>query len=242
MSSKKPTLAESEAPAQSAKERAPVPPSFWQRHDLGVLLFALAVFAGGTLVTRRLATPKQIHFEHSGLSLERPAGWLPGQTPTAQSAGLAGTTSGFGVAVPTGAAPSKTQFHIVYRGARDARRRIEVRIGPKPGYGNLRGARAIERMGQYGEYYWEASSSNHPIHRRDWVRTEFRYAFKASKSGSPQIANAVEYATIQDKRLYVVTLHGNLESMNDLDKLISPTLRIGNSEPAQGASRRSEAP
>jgi hypothetical protein len=204
----------------------PSPPSFWSRHDFGVLLFAFAVFAGGTLVTRNLATPKRIAFEESGLHFERPAGWLPGQQNSHRSAGLASTTSGFGVEPPRDRNESPGEFHVIYRSARDGRRRIEVRIAPKPGYGNLRGARAIERLGQYGEYYWEANSGDHAIRRRDWVRTEFRYAFKASKSGSPQIANAVEYATIQDKRLYVVTLHGDLDSMNDLDKFISPTLQI----------------
>ncbi len=148
---------------------------------------------------------------------------------SSQSSGLASRSSGFGAAEPT--LPSDQEIHIIYRSARDARRRIEVRIGPRPGYGNLRGARAIERLGQYGEFYWEAGSGDRAISRRDWVRTEFRYAFKSSKSGSPQIANAVEYATIQDKRLYVVTVHGDLSSMKDLDTLIFPTLRIDHSGP-----------
>lgn len=218
----------------------PEPPGFWQRHDLGVLFFALAVFAGGTLVSRQLATPKQIQFAKSGLQFQRPSGWLPAQSTPAKAAGLANTTSGFGVAK---ASPSSadTGQHFVYQAPRDSRQRIEVRIGPRPPYRNLRGARAIERLGQYGEFYWEAESSDRSIARRDWVRSEFRYAFKPSKSGSPQIANAVEYATIQDARLYVVTLHGDPKSMTELDKLIAPTLRIdnagaGNSPPAEGSA------
>jgi hypothetical protein len=204
----------------------PEPPSFWQRHDLGVLFFALAVFAGGTLVSRQLATPKQIEFAKSGLQFQRPSGWLPAQSTPAKAAGLANTTSGFGVANASSSA--ETGQHFVYQSPRDSRQRIEVRIGPRPPYRNLRGARAIERLGQYGEFYWEAESSDRSIARRDWVRSEFRYAFKPSKSGSPQIANAVEYATIQDARLYVVTLHGDPNSMTELDKLIAPTLRIDN--------------
>jgi hypothetical protein len=203
------------------------PPSFWQRHDLGVLFFALAVFVGGILITRQLSTPKQIEFSQSGLLFERPVGWLPAQSATTKSAGLASTASGFGVASAGGSIEEPGQ-HILYQSPRDARQRIEIQIGPRPPYRNLRGARAIERLGQYGEFYWEAASSSRSIARRDWVRTEFRYAFKPSKSGSPQIANAVEYATIQDTRLYVVTLHGDPKSMTALDKLIAPTLRIAN--------------
>lgn len=200
-------------------------PSLWQRHDLGVLLFALAIFAGGTLITRRLATPTLIDFDQDGLHFQRPAGWLPGQHPTVKSAGLANTAAGFGTSTAAKKL-SDQDFHVLYRSARDAKQRIEVRIAPRPGYGNLRGARAVERLGRYGEFYWEESSSDRSIARRDWLRTEFRYAFKASKGGSPQIANAVEYATLQDRRLYVITLHGSSQAMNDLERFVSPTLRI----------------
>jgi hypothetical protein len=204
-----------------------VAPSFLQRHDLGVLLFALAIFAGGTLITRRLATPKLIDFDQGGLHFERPVGWLPPQRPSMQSAGLARTSAGFGVQKT---AASDATLHLLYRSARDAKQRIEVKIAPRPGYGNLRGARAVERMGQYGEFYWEADTKDRSIARRDWLRTEFRYAFKASKGGSPQIANAVEYATLKDNRLYIVTIHGDSQAMKDLDKTLAPTLRI--EEPA----------
>jgi hypothetical protein len=209
----------------------PGPPSFWRRNDLSVLLFALVVFVGGTFVTRDLANPKQIDFDNAGLHFERPTGWLPAQQTSSKAAGLAGTASGFGTKDKTPETDEEA-VHIVYQSARDSRLRIEVHIGPRPAYRNLRGARAIERLGQYGEFYWEAESGSRSIDRRDWVRSRFRYAFKAGKSGSPQIANAVEYATIQDKRLYVVTLHGESESMQDLDNLISPTLRIGHAAPA----------
>ena len=203
----------------------PSGPSFWQRHDLGVLLFALAIFAGGTLITRRLARPTLISFDRAGLLFQRPAGWLPGQRPTLKAASLASSAA----AVESSPAPkesSEQDLHIVYQSARHAKQRIEVRIAPRPSYGNLRGARAIERLGRYGEFYWEEKTSDRSIARRDWLRTEFRYAFKASKGGSPQIANAVEYATLQDKRLYVVTFHGNSKAMNELDRSIAPTLRI----------------
>jgi hypothetical protein len=214
-----------ESSKESVTENDQSAPSFWQRHDVGVLIFALAIFAGGTQLTRKLATPELIDFDQDGLHFQRPSGWLPGQQPTLKAAGLANTAAGFGVnAAPT--KPPAQDFHILYHSARDARQRIEVRIRPRPGYGNLRGVRAVERLGRYGEFYWEKQSRERSIARRDWLRTEFRYAFKPSKSGSPQIANAVEYATLQDKRLYVVTLHGNSRAMNELDRSVSPTLRI----------------
>lgn len=212
-----------EAHSEEEKKSESVGPSFLQRHDLGILLFALAIFAGGTLITRRLATPRLIDFHQGGLHFQRPVGWLPVQQLSLPAAGLARTTAGFGTSET---AESDAILHLLYRSARDARQRIEVRIAPRPAYGNLRGARAVERMGQYGEFYWEAGSQERSIARRDWLRTEFRYAFKASKGGTPQIANAVEYATLKDKRVYVITVHGDLQSMNTLDKTLYPTLRV----------------
>ena len=50
----------------------PVPPSFWRRNDLSVLLFALALFVGGTFLTRHLATPKRVGFETSACTLSDP--------------------------------------------------------------------------------------------------------------------------------------------------------------------------
>lgn len=200
-----------------------IAPSLWDRHDLSVLTIALLLFTAGALLAWKQASPSLIVFDESGLHFERLAGWLPGQHPKTRSAGLASTTLGF---MPKAPLVEQDSFHIIYRSARDARQRIEVRITPRRSYGNLRGIRAVQRLGQYGEFYWEQSSEEHAIQRRDWLRTEFRYAFKASKSGSPVIANAIEYATIQDTRLYVVTLHGSAETMEALDRHVSPTLQI----------------
>lgn len=208
-------------------------PSLWQRHDLGVLIFAFAIFAGGVLLHRSLTAPKLIEFRHEGLAFDRPGGWLPGVRPAATQAALASKSTGFGARDPK-ESPAEKDFHIVYSAPRDARQRIEVRVSERPAYSNLGGVLAVRRLGRYGEFYWVRSSRNQSIGRRDWVRSEYRYAFKASKNSSPQIAEAVEYATLNDGRLYVVTLHGSPENMKELDNLVAKTLRVEAQAPGGG--------
>lgn len=197
---------------------------FSQQHDLGVLIVALALLAGGALVHRFLAAPDVVEFSQEGLQFERPGGWLPGQVPKGAMSPLAGNQAGFGA--PAQAADSSPHLHTIFVSPQDARRRIEVRIADRPAYSNLRGALAVQRLGDYGEFYWARHSGNAAIEGRDWLRTEFRYAFKASKGGSPQIAEAIEYAIVSAGRLYVVTLHDAPDAVGTLDTMIAKTLQL----------------
>ena len=196
---------------------------FSQQHDLGVLIVALALLAGGALVHRFLAAPNIAEFSQEGLHFERPGGWLPGQVPQGAMSPLARNQAGFGAPAQ---AVSSAHLHTVFVSPQDARRRIEVRIAARPAYSNLRGALAVQRLGEYGELYWARHSGNAAIEGRDWLRTEFRYAFKASKGGSPQIAEAIEYAIVNAGRLYVVTLHDAPDAVGTLDSMIAKTLRL----------------
>ncbi len=204
----------------------PSKPSFSQRHDLGVLFVALALLAGGVLVHRFLATPPMVPFEKHGLQFERPGGWLPAQLPPVAASPLVQKAAGFGVAPAAPQSTPSDRIHSIYTSPQDARRRIEVRIEERPAYNNLRGALAVQRLGEYGEFYWARHSGKTVLAGRDWLRTEFRYAYKASKGGSPQIAEAVEYAIVNSGRLYVVTLHDSPKTLPSLDALVSRTLRV----------------
>lgn len=201
-------------------------PSVWQRFDLGVIIFALAIFAGGVLAHRSFTLPDLMTFERGRLVFERPAGWLPGVRPADEQVALADTGPGFGRAPAPMAAETPADFHIVYASPWDARLRLEVRISEPPTYKNLSGALAVARMARYGEYYWVRASKMHSIAKRDWLRTEFRYAFKANKAGTPEIADAIEYAIVDDDHLYQVTVHGDPGDMGEIDRLLRETLRV----------------
>ncbi len=202
-------------------------PNLLQRHDLGVLIVAAAILVGGALLHRSLVAPKFVSFASEGLRFERPGGWLSTQAKKPQVSPLVQGTAEFGADDGTSTQPHDSPgLHNIFVSPVAPRQRIEVRIVERPTYSNLRGALAVQRLGQYGEFYWARSSGNAAIARRDWLRTEYRYAFKPSKSGSPQIAEAVEYAIVNDGRLYIVTLHDSPENLQVLDALIAGSLRI----------------
>ncbi|MCP4445137.1 MAG: hypothetical protein GY811_07315 [Myxococcales bacterium] len=205
--------------------------SLVQRHDLGVLVIALAILAGGALVHRSLACPDHVSYAKQGLQFQRPGGWLTLPESNSYVTPLALGTAGFGVGTSAPPAPNEPgDVHTRFASPKDARRRIEVRIEGRPSYSNLRGALAVQRLGQYGEFYWARSSGNSAIAGKDWLRTEFRYAFKPNKRGSPQIAEAIEYAIVNDERLFVVTLHDRPETLNDLDAIVADSLRVASQQ------------
>ncbi len=220
---------EAKAALERARDAMPRAPSFWQQHDLGVVIFALAVFAGGVLAHRRLTTPSLMSFDRDGLHFQRPAGWLPGIRPEPRPAALAETAVNFGgnplAEAPIDASP-QDEFHEIYVSPRDARRRIEVKITPPPLYKNLSGALSVARMAQYGEMYWVRDSEIVSIGKRDWLRTEFRYAFKIDKGGSPQIAEAAEFATMNEDHLYVVVAHGEGRELLEMRALLRDSLKV----------------
>jgi len=201
-------------------------------------LIALAILAGGSLLDRSLRKPRLVSYAREGISFKRPGGWLPALEPDAKVSPLAQRTAGFGV-VPTSEVAATNNVHTIFAAPQDARLRVEVRIEDRPAYPNLPGALSVQRLGHYGEYYWSRSSGNASIASRDWLRTEFRYAWKPSKSGSPQIAEAVEYAIVNEERLFIVTLHASPEGLPSLDALIAQSLRI--SSPQNSSNTDHEA-
>ncbi len=199
--------------------------SVWLRHDLHVALFILALFAGGVLVHRHLSEPRLTSFDQMGLHFQRPSGWLPGQSPPRAQAPLAATLSSHGFGKEPRTAPDWSR---VYQSAENVNQRIEVRIADKPSYPNLRGALAIERLSKYGEFYWSDESATYTprANPSQWIRTEFRYAYKRNKTSSPIIVQAIEYAILKGEHLFAVTVHGEVDNVDDLDALLAPTLTV----------------
>ena len=206
------------------------PPSVWQRHDLLVLIGALALLAGGVLAYRSKTAPRTIAFAKLGLTLERPSAWLPPQQvpPPPSSLALAVGPN------PAAKTPAKGELphHVMYQSASNALGRLEIRIDKRPSYNNLRGALNLARVGRYGEVYWAADSSDETIKGRDWVRTRFRYAYKPDDANSPRVATGIEYATLNGGLVYVVTLHGSDKDADALRALIAPTLTVDPNHPA----------
>lgn len=222
---------ETQAGKLAEATHAPKAPSFWQQHDLSVIAIGLALLLVGIAWHRSLTRPARVTFSHDALRFERPAGWLPGVRPSTFPAALAETGAGFGAAPPVADA---RDFHLVYSSPRDGRLRLEVRIAPPPSYKNLSGALSIARLGRYGEFYWVRSSKMHSIAKRDWLRTAYRYAHKPNASGSPQIAEAIEYAIMDREHLYIIVAHGGeLEDIDELDQLLRKSLRLQATENAQ---------
>jgi hypothetical protein len=208
-------------------------PPAWQRHDLIVVLFALALFVTGAIAQRRMAKPSLQVTTELGLHLSRPAGWLPPRRVTRPTMGLAASAD---ATAPARAAPdaagSSLPYHVVIQSPSDPVARLEIRVAPRPTTGNLRSALILERVSRHGEAHWAADSTDRTIGGRDWVRTEYRYAYKGNKTDAPRIATGIEYAIINGRLLYTVTLHGGEETARQLEALLIPTLAIDANHPA----------
>jgi hypothetical protein len=212
-------------------------PLAWQRHDLLVIAIALAVFAIGAAAQRRLAAPSLLAMDQLGLRLSRPSGWLPPRRVGRPVVGLAARTDAAdtgdaGLPDPDDPALAALPYHILIQSAVDPIARLEIRIAERPTTGNLRSALVLQRVSRHGEAHWAAESTDRTIGGRDWVRTEFRYTYKGSKTDAPRIASGIEYATINGRLLYTVTVHGSDETARRLEALLVPTLAVDANHPA----------
>ena len=210
-------------------------PAAWHRHDLLVVGVALALFATGVTAQRRLAAPSLRPLDQLGLHIASPAGWLPPRRVGRPTGGLVARTDARDGRAPDAAAPSAPglPYHIQIQSALDPAARLELRIAQRPTTGNLRSALVLERVSRHGEALWAADSVDRTIGGRDWVRTAYRYAYKGSKTDAPRIATGIEYATINGRLLYAVTLHGRTDAAaRRLESLLVPTLAVDANHPA----------
>ncbi len=221
-------------------EVAALRPNLLQRHDLVVVIAALALLAAGGLGYRSLTESKIVRFQKLGLSFDRRASWLPPAEigpPTLRLTGPPGAPSGSATTASTPVIPSPTTvgIHTLYTSAADPYARLEVRIADRPRRFNVRGALGLERRARYGDLYWSASGDVVEIDGTEWLRTRFRYAYKAHENDSPRVATGIEYATLNGKLLYVVTLHGGERAAERLASEIAPSLTIDPSAPEVGS-------
>jgi hypothetical protein len=211
-------------------------PTSRQNHDILVLAVVLVLFAGGVLLQRRLSTPALLPTNELGLHVSRPAGWLPARRVGAPTAGLAAPDPDDARPRPADAAAG-LPYHVVIQSALDPTARLEIRIAERPTTGNLRSALVLQRVSRHGEALWAADSADRTIGGRDWVRTAYRYTYKGSKTDAPRIATGIEYATINGRLLYTVTLHGSAATAPRLEALLVPTLAVDANHPAAVGAR-----
>jgi hypothetical protein len=216
------------------EEREVEPPGAWQRHDLAVVLVAVAALSGGAFVFRTLTHPTPITFSANGLSFERPAGWLPAktveQTPSklALAAGAAArnnTSEGLHVifeAPPEQRKPSGSRI----QDTPEVPARIEVEIEPRPSYDNLPAYLEVRRASRFGEFYFSEESGERSVGRKDWQHTRFRYAYKVDKSSSPQISTGIEFSAANSSYLFVITVHGSQRRAKEVASFIAGSLSL----------------
>jgi hypothetical protein len=218
-----------EAPVEPAPRRRRgttelAPPPLWQRHDLLVVALALLLFAGGALIHRVVAAPSLAPVGELGLQLARPASWLAGR--------VARPAAGLASAAGDDRPPAKRPRHLVYQSPVAPTARLELRISERPLTGNLKAALVLGRVSRYGEAFWSSESTSRTIGGRDWVRTHYRYAFKGTPTDAPIIATAIEYATLNGRLMYIVTVHGDEKTARRLESLLVPTLKVDANHPA----------
>jgi len=215
---------EKEAPAST--EETGDQPGLLYRHDLVVVIAGLALLAIGSLAHSSLTAPTMVTFHQHGLEFRAPGGWAKPSKVSAAPTHLAREIRGSATPSEPSTAPAVATLHELYTYAGDSSIRLEVRVAPKPRYGNLRRVLSFDRHNRYGELYRSIRESNVPIHGRDWLRARFEYAYKASEDDSPKVATGIEYAAVAGDRLYVVTMHGRAEDARWLESTVAPTLSI----------------
>ena len=196
-------------------------PGLFQRHDLAVILLGLALLAAGAVLYGWLTAVETQRLETLGLSLERPAALLP--PIDVEPAGGFAARAGDGTPLP---------YHVEYQSPTSPLLRLEILVDQRPTYNNLHAARALDRVSRYGEMYWSEPTEEVKIAGRTWLRTRFRYGYKADTFDTPKVASGVELATLNGGLLYVVTAHGELDESDELAALIAPTLTADANHPA----------
>jgi len=202
-------------------------PGVWWRYDLLVLVAAGVVLALGAAAFRVASAPAMTEFSRDGLRFSHPARFLP-PTDVALPAGP-GLAFGAAPAGDGSAVRGATRFHQSMQSAEFPLARLEVMIAPQPALRSVPTWLAFERRTRYGQFYWTADSGAVQLGDREWFRARFEYATSATPDDAPQVATGIEYAAVNDGRLYVVTVHGEAPEADLLAGHIERTLSIGGS-------------
>ncbi len=175
----------------------------WETHDALVVVVALVLLGGGAVLAAHADCPAMKRYEADGLSVDVPAAWLR----EAKEGG------------------------VQFRGE-DAVTRLEVRSLPRaePSVG-VDGLLELERGQTYGQMYQRLGAGRRKLHDKEWLRTEYVYAFKPTPSHAPRVAHAVEIAyptdaAVASPRLWVVTLHGSEDRVRELEPWVLGTVDV----------------
>jgi hypothetical protein len=170
----------------------------WETHDAVVVVAALVLLAGGAVVAARAECPAMKRYEAGGIAMDVPATWLR----------------------------QPREGGVQFRGE-DAVTRLEVRTLPRPEPSvGIDGLLELDRGQMYGQMYRRLASERRTIHGREWLRTEFVYAFKPTEEHAPRVANAVEIAAPIADKVWVVTLHGPEERVRELEPWVLGTATV----------------
>lgn len=203
-------------------------PSALVRHDAIVVAVALVLLVLGSAMYRSLSAVKLVPLAVHGLSMQRPAGLLPPlevEVPGSALGALAPTGDGEAPDAPADDGEG-LPYHKLYKSPDGALLGLEISVDDKPDYRGLTMWLQLSRQTRYGEYHWTAASSEVTVDGRAWQRAEFQYAVKATEDDAPQVATGIEYATVNDGRLYVVTVHGTQAEARQWEDLVLSTLEL----------------
>ena len=192
----------------------------YQKLDGLVIVFALALVIAAGYLHRRLVTPPTVTFAEHGLSFARSTSWLaPEPVPTIAPRLLRDPDPH-----PRSNA-DELPYRVSFTSAVDSDAHFEVLIDAQPAWSNIVTGLELDRRTRWGELYSVDDSAERDIAGHDWLRTAYRYAHIDDKGDQPRIGRAVEYATVDRERLYVVTFFGTPDQLAAMERVIAPSLR-----------------
>lgn len=187
-----------EQPAQSASEPA------FLRHDLLVPALAALALIGGWLAHDSLTRPKLATLSRDGLSFRYPAGWH--------------------VSSDSDQLPAHLRIQPIGQSAEE---HVDVSLLTKPPVdGPIDQIIDLYRSREYGDLYKSFGATRRNVGGREWVRTQFAYAYKLTEGDVPKVGWGVEYAAVNGDRLYIVSVHAPEERVRTLESEILGTLAV----------------
>jgi hypothetical protein len=172
------------------------------RHDLLVVLVALAVIAGGWAASAYGLVPGTKKWSSGGVTFSYPADWL---------------------------AVSSQEDALEARGE-DAVTRLVFETWMKPQHALVTCDAYLELdRAQRFPLYERLSSEVRRIKGKDWLVTHYAYAAKAGSGFAPQVVQAAEYAypanfEVNRENLSIVTIHASNERLPALEAELVSTL------------------
>lgn len=190
----------------------------YHQHDIFVLLFALLIMVGAGRWHRSMMTPPTRQFDERGLAFARSTMWLDPE-PIAPIAPRL---------LRSWEPPSKppTAYHVAFTSHADVSAHFEVFIDDAPPWSNIVTGLEIDRRNRWGELYAMTGSKVVSIKGHDWLRTVYSYAHAAEHGDAPTVDTAVEYATVDRERIYVVSFFGSLNAIAAMESVTAPSLKV----------------